>query len=482
MIFFIMSRSNTYILSWFKKITILILFLSAIFLRATSQNVKIIEFGWDYPDVMELSNGLGSMQNTPFDGICFSLQRKIMEAFDTAVQSDQYFEFEKLNQLHWGKYSSNFIILRGFSKTGGNWFDDYAWENISHNMVNLSKAMKAKNIKGILFDPEYYYENKFFNPWTFSAEQYPGKTLEQVQNKVKQRGEQFIIALQKQQSSFTFISIWIASLIAQEKKYTPLEKTRHVLLISFIEGMLNKKISTVTIADGDEYAYWNKTPSQFLESKNFLKNTLLQLMHSQKAIQQIKNIEIAQPVFYDGLMGVAPSFDKGLKNAAKWKWLNENIKYALASSDQYVWFYSQRINWWKGNINDTLLGILKENKLAIANSNLKPVIHNNMSFSNKVGYNNINSNKGYYHNITGSEKNETAFTFEWNSALKKLSIHFNNTLPLLTYIYLNNKLKTQLSPTSSDTTINVPTFTKGNLIIINKYKSNTESSAIYVLK
>ncbi|MEO7045733.1 MAG: hypothetical protein ABI091_10545 [Ferruginibacter sp.] len=449
--------------------------------QTNAQNVKIIEFGWDYPDVVQMSVRLDSMQNTSFDGICFSLQRQIMEAFDTSLQKDSYFEFKNLQALKWGKYSSNFIILRGFSITGGNWFDDKAWKNISVNMNNVSKAMQIGNLKGILFDPEYYYENKLFNPWTFSTAQYPGKTLLEVQNKVKQRGKQFITALQSVRKSFNFISIWIASLIAQERKYTPLDKTRHVLLISFIEGILEDKNKNVTITDGNEYAYWNTKPSEFLEAKTFLKNTLLGLLHSEKSKKEAKNIEIAQPVFYDGLIGASPSFEKGLKRDTKWKWLNQNIKFAIAASDKYVWFYNERLNWWNGNLNDTVLTILQENKSAFIKSDI--MINDSLasSYINNISDNNIDSEQGYYVDIN-KNKNKIAFDFDWNLKVQQLNINFRNNLPATTSIYINNSLAKQIAPTDLIISVGLPTFDKGTLVIINEYEDKTESSAIYILK
>jgi hypothetical protein len=463
------------------KKPLLVIILSFSLLETEAQKVKIIEFGWDYPDVTQLSRRLDSMQNTPFDGICFSLQRKIMESFDTSLQQNSYFQFNKLPSLKWGKYSNNFIIVRGFSKTGGNWFDDIAWQNISSNMVNLSRAMQIGNLSGILFDPEYYYENKLFNPWTFSQAQYPGKTLAEVQNQVKRRGQQFIASLQKVKSSFTFISIWMASLIAQEKKYTPLDKTRHILLISFIEGMLENKNNGVTMTDGNEYAYSNATPSQFFDAKSLLRNTMIELLHSEKSKKEAENIEIAQPVFYDGLMGTTPFFDKGLKRSLKWKWLNENIKYAIASSDHYVWFYCQHINWWNGTANDTALAILQKDKSAFVDNNTRPNYGYKSSFVATTGYNNVNSNQGYY-NATVEEKNERAFDFNWDSKQKKLRVNFRDKIPVATSIYINNTIAKQLTPSNLNVRVSIPAFTTGVLAIINTYRDKTESSAIYVLK
>ena len=449
------------------------------FFKVSSQSVKIIEFGWDYPDIPELAARLDSMQNTPFDGICFSFQRNIMEVFDTSLKHDSYFEFKRLQSLEWGKYSSNFIILRGYSKTGGNWFDDKAWENISENMVNLSRAMQMKNIEGILFDPEYYYEDQMFNPWTFSAEQYPGKTLKQVQDQVKQRGKQFITSLQKLENSFTFISIWMASLIAQEKKYTPINKTRHVLLISFIEGILGGKNKDVIITDGNEYAYWNTKPSQFLEAKSLLRNTMVELLHSKKSKKEVKDIQMAQPVYYDGLMGTNTPIGKELKRDIKWKWLNENLKYAMASSDQYMWIYSERNNWWNDTVNDTLLMMLQQVKASINNESEPD--NDKSSFIKRSSYNDINSRKGYYTD-TIKIKNKAAFNFTWNQELKELILNFRNKTPLSTFIYFSNILQKKIRPLGLNVSISLPDFKNGRLVIINKYEDKTESSAICILK
>jgi len=468
-------------LIFFKKITILVFLLTAIFFKTFSQKVKLIEFGWDYPDVTYLSDRLDSMQNTPFDGICFSFQRKIMEAFDSSEKTDSYFQFEKLNSLKWGKYTDNFIILRGFSKTGGNWFNDEAWENISENMVNLSGAMQMKNIKGILFDPEYYYENKLFNPWTFSAEQYPGKSFQQVQNQVKERGKQFITSLQKRSKSFTFISIWIASLVAHEKKYTPIDKTRQALLMSFFEGILEGKNKNVIITDGNEYGYWNTKPSQFLEAKSLLRNTMQELLHSAKSKKEAEKIQIAQPVYYDGLMGTNIPIGKDLERNIKWKWLNANLKYAIASSDRYMWFYSERNNWWNNTVNDTLLTMLQKDKGLITGRNSKQDTSLTSLFIKRISCNAANNGNGYYIDTT-ELNNEPAFNYSWNQKLKEITLDFRKKMPLSTFIYIDNNLQKQIKPSGLNVEISVPDFSKGSLIVINKYKDEMESSAIYILK
>ncbi len=466
-------------------ISLLIVFLFAFLpFLSLAQKPILIKFGWDYPDVKTLNSRIDSMQNTPFDGICFSLQRSIMEAFDTVPKKEGYFEYDKLKAIKWGKYTDNFIVLRGFSKTGGNWFDDSAWITIEKNITGLSKAMKAGRLKGILFDPEYYYTDSLYNPWTFTKSQYPVHSFNEVKERVKKRGIQFVSALQKHKPTFTFLSLWITSLIVEERKYNiPVEKTQHALLIPFIEGMLEGKKQTVTITDGNEFAYWNNKPSQFAESTAYLKKSLIELLSAKKAKSVARGIKIAQPLFYDGLMAAVPLFEKGADNQTKWAWLDENLKQAFASTDNIVWFYSQRINWWEGKVNDTLVALIQKNKDFYLDKNTTQKNSNVLSFS--WGADNINSGKGYFYKSAkgGPVKiGEKAFTYKWNSRSKKLTVNFIDSLPVSLSVYTNNILKKTILPKKQSTIFTLPGFYTGRMIILLKYKNNVEAAAIEVAR
>lgn len=461
----------------FKVILFLILFTVTSF-QGFTQSPKLIEFGWDYPDVDQLSKGLSSMQNTPFDGICFSLQRGIMGAFDPIVQPEDYFEYKKLKTLQWGKYKDNFILLLGYGQTGGHWFDDEAWKGITKNMEGLSKAMSAKGIKGILFDPEYYLPDPLYNPWTYNKKQYPNQSLEVVQSMVKKRGMQFINALQKYRINFSFLSLWITSLIVLEKTNMPMVDTRQVLLLSFFEGLMEAKNKTVTVIDGNENAYWYYAPSQFLESSAKLNKHTAELMKSKKAISAVQNIELAQPVFYDGLMGMAPDFERGRDNINKWKWVEANTKYAMASSDKFVWFYSQRINWWKNMVNDTLIRILKNSKLEF---NSPSVFKNKNAGSLKetvLSSSAANTGKGYYYSndLKAPWKTEqVAFSFKWNAADKNLQIKFPPKMPESITLFINNTYSKINYHQESIVNIRLTKFKKGKIIVLAKYKNNLEA-------
>ena len=473
---------NRYLLStiqiWFCATFFIGIFVSEV----DAQNPVIIEYGWDYPDINKLSKRLDSMQNTPFDGICFSLRPLVIDAFDTVAQKEAYFEYDKLQSLKWGKYTHNYLLLFGFSKTGGNWFDDKAWQAIEHNMNGLSKAMLVGKLKGILFDAEYYYSNQLYDPWTYSEKQYPNLSFEEVQNKVRLRGGQFIRALQHYTSNFSFLSIWLISLVIEDLKYGPIEKARHALLVPFMEGVLQSKSKSVKIIDGNEYAYWNHKPSQFLASADYLKTNTINLMKGSIAKKLATGITTAQPIFYDGLLANHVDYQKGVPYLHRWKWLEENLKFAIATStSNTVWFYNQKVDWWQGKVNDTLFNIVANSKSAFEARYKKQLLPKEKLLQNKC--NNVNSGNGYYYLPDNKKPMETgtiAFNFKWNATKKLLQIQYLDRLPDSIKIYVNSSLSKKILPKATGNLILLKTFKKGKISILAQYNNNVEACGIQV--
>jgi hypothetical protein len=328
--------------------SILIMLLTGL-LAQTQSNKKIIEFGWDYPTVDYLRQHLPIMEQRPFDGVVFSFQTEIMEVFRSAPLPDNYFQLEELARLPFHKFTHNFFFIRLQSSDGAHWYDDARWEVIEANAEKLSLAVKTGKVKGCLLDPEYYGEDPMNNPWTYSPRQYPGHSFEQVQEKVRKRGSQFMRALQRHQRSQELLCLWIAGLVLADRQSMPLEKTRQALLPSFFEGMWLAKDSGIHIIDGNELSYWYRTPADFLERTAELVQQSKALMYPKGKEKDSINLEIAQSVFYDGLFATHPSFNKNLSATEKSNWHRQNLRFALATSDRYLWYYTERMNCWESH-------------------------------------------------------------------------------------------------------------------------------------
>lgn len=177
-------------------------------------------------------------------------------------------------------------------------------------------------------------------------------------------------------------------------------------------------------------------------------------------------------------MGMAPDFERGFNNINKWKWVEANTKFALASSHEFVWFYSQRIDWWKNKINDTLVQILKNSKLDF---NSPSIFKNNHASSFKqlvFTRNKLNTGKGYFYStdLKAPWKTEqVAFSFKWDSIYKNLHIFFAHKVPESITVFTNNisyKIKYNYE---SIVRISLKEFKKGKITILAKYKNNIQA-------
>lgn len=459
----------------------LLLLLGIIVVNPTNcQTKKIIGFGWDYPNVSQLLTNIGNMQQTPFDGICFSLQPDIIEAFYPVLHPASYYMTADIKNIKWGKYTDNYVLVRGMARSGGNWFNNQAWKIISKNMEGLSQAIKAGDLKGILFDPEYYYPDQNNNPWTYSVTQYPSKSFKQVQDQVRERGKQFVKALQKHDCSFTILSIWLGSLVAHERRTMTVDKSRHALLVPFMEGILLAKGAKVTLVDGNESAYWFSMPSQFLESAAFNQTNTEALMLSTAGKKKAQEIPLAQPVYFDGLLAAHPSLERGYGYLAKWNWLQENLKFALAtSSSNTVWFYYEQVKWWQGDVNDTLSKVIKNARENFTTTKVGGKSRKKDFIASK--WDNVNSGIGTFYSTdarTPMQTGDAAFNYTWNKVNNILEVTFNGPLPESFAVYVDHEKVINLSKVARFNKLVLNKFENVPVALLAKYATATEACAL----
>ena len=328
---------------------IFLLTLSMTLLVAPGQaqsNKKVIEFGWDYPTMDYLRKHLPAMEQRPFDGVVFSFQPDIMEVFRPSPLPDSYFQWDALASLPFRKFTHNFFFIRLQSSDGAHWYDDAKWQIIEANTERLSLAVKTGKVKGCLLDPEYYGEDPLKNPWTYSPQQYPGRSFQQVKEQVRMRGSQFMRALQRHQRSQELLCLWIAGLVLADQQSMRPEQTRQALLPSFCEGMWMSKDTGIHIIDGNELSYWYRSPVDFLEKTAALMHQSKAMMHPREKGKDSIDLKMAQAVFYDGLFATHPSFDQKLGSEEKSNWHQQNLRFALATTDKYLWYYTERMNCW----------------------------------------------------------------------------------------------------------------------------------------
>jgi len=344
----------------------LIIFLSSIiiifspyfsFAQNKLNEKKLIEFGWDSPTISSLKSGIPQKANAPFDGVFFSNDFNIYTAFDTIQYPDSKFQYEDLSKIQWNKFTDNFLLVRGAGHAGALWLDDKSWVKISRNLKMISKALAISKAKGIGFDPEYYFKDSTLNPWVYRSSWYNNLSYQEVGDFVRRRGKQFIQALQTSKPDVKIFCFWLLGLAEMQNRSQPIDETGMALYPFFVEGMLEGQNKLSEIIDGDESSYWYQKPENFIESGEYQREKGSHLI--KKPLQnKFKNVSLAQSVYLDGLYAKSPVFDKGFDKKTKEQWLKDNLYFALKTTDEYVWFYNEKINWWKNQVDSGVAEII----------------------------------------------------------------------------------------------------------------------------
>ena len=450
-----------------------IVLLTFIFLTSNdskSQNInnkKLVEFGWDYPNVSFLKAHISQMVKVPFDGVVFSFDFDIYNAFDTIQHPDSTFQYHDLAKIQWSTFTDNFLFVRGSSYTGAHWLDDQSWLKISRNLKKVSDALNISKAKGIGFDPEYYYNDSTLNPWVYRASWYNNMSYDEVGKYVRKRGGQFIKALQSSKPDVKILCFWLLDLVDMQSRTQPISKTGMALYSFFIEGMLEGKNETSEIIDGNESSYWYQKPLNFIMSGEYLRKRGEDFID--KSLQsKLNKVQLAQAIYFDWIYAKVPEYDKGYDKQSKDRWLEFNLYNALKTSDKYVWFYNERLNWWKGPVDSGLEKIITDVRNKI-----------NAEQNNKA---NQISGKSLTYDFKAKDPDKfKGFAYVYTKRKKILEITLlSNDIKSL-QVYKNSRLIYDLKdpPSNFKIDLNKKYSKKGNLIIL---ANNSEgiASAAYV--
>ncbi len=344
-------------------------------LSGVAQNLpkkKLIEFGWDVPSPEFVRDHIRGMETRPFEGIIFRT-KEYNHAFDTRPWTNAVFkpDMEALAAIKWGKFTDNFLTLYAANNWKMNWFDDSQWTVIEANMRLFSKAAKAGKCVGVCFDNEPYGDD----PWVFTGK-YPGKSFDEVAAKVRARGAQFMRALQSSTPDMKVLHFFQLSYYGDtiEETHNYRKETRPDLLNEpdparrnellstrwlalfepFFIGMLEAAGPNVTFIDGNEFAYYYDSPDDFFRHYHQMKVSALTLVPEPFRRKHFERVQAGNAVYYDILAAEkwGNSFKKFVPSNfmtmdERLRYLEHNVYWSLFTTDEYVWFYSENMNWWK---------------------------------------------------------------------------------------------------------------------------------------
>lgn len=324
---------------------------------------KLIEYGWDVPTPAQMRDMLGTMEARPFDGIIFRLSGG-MNAFETKPLDPAKFAEDAaiLKQLRFNRFTHNFVIIWGSPHSEWDWFNDEQWKAVEQNAQLLVKTGMAGHIKGICFDPEPYD----FDLWNYSKQaQHEKKSFAEYRAQVRLRGKELMRAFEKAMPGALVLSFFQISLIGhladmpEDQRAAELQRSSWGLMPDFFVGMLEGASPRARFVDGNETAYYYTSREQYFRAYHTIRQRCLFLIPENLREKYSRQVQAGNALYVDQNFALRqPDTQKYLSYRMtpeeRLRWFEHNTYWALYTADEYVWCYSERMNWWK---NETPPGL-----------------------------------------------------------------------------------------------------------------------------
>ena len=312
---------------------------------------KIIEYGWDVPYPDFVRDHIREMEAKPFEGIIFRTNG-FNHVFDTRPWNRSEFQphLDTLAQIKWQKFTDNFLTLYAANKWKMDWFNDEHWKVITENMKLFSLAVQTGNCVGVCFDPEPYGEN----PWAYPGS-YQDKSFAEVGDQVRRRGQEFMAALQEHKRELKVLSFFLMALFPNvvdepdpQVRMQKLQKNSYALLPAFVVGMLEAAAPGTILIDGNESAYYHENPLEFYKDYHLMRQRGQTLVPEPLRKKYNTNVQAGMALYIDQALGkrTTPTTSHYLSPEQQLRFFEHNVYYALTTTDEYVWCYSERMNWW----------------------------------------------------------------------------------------------------------------------------------------
>ncbi len=312
---------------------------------------KLIEYGWDVPTPAFIRLHIHEMEQRPFDGLIFRLKGGT-NVLEPAEWTESQFaeDFDNLANTPWEKFTDNFVSMLAASKQ--DWFDDAHWSLIEKNTALVAKAGRIGKCVGICFDPEPYGNN----PWDYRITAHKDtKTFAEYQAKVRERGAQFIRAIEREFPNPKILTFYQIALFRQfcvpmdpEERMKKLAEHDYALYPAFLNGILDAAGPGVVLIDGNENAYYYEEAAPYFAAYHLMTQRAKYLIDPALWNSYRTQVQAGQALYIDQYFGLRTEKVLGyyMTPEERPKWFEHNVYWSLFSSDQYVWCYSERMNWW----------------------------------------------------------------------------------------------------------------------------------------
>jgi len=260
-----------------------------------------------------------------------------------------------LRDLRFTRFTDNFVLIWGSPAAGFDWFDDTQWQAIETNATLLVRVAQAGRVRGICFDPEPYD----FSLWEYAKQpKAKDRSFAEYRAKVRQRGSQLMRAFEKGMPGATILTFFHVSLfdrfadLPETEREQKLGRESWGLMPDFFVGMLEGASPNARFIDGNENAYYYTSREQYFRAYQAIRRRALGLVPPELRDKYERQVRAGQALYVDQNFALRePRKEQYLSYRMsaeeRTQWFEHNTYWALYTTDEYVWCYSERMNWWK---------------------------------------------------------------------------------------------------------------------------------------
>ncbi|WP_199248598.1 hypothetical protein [[Phormidium] sp. ETS-05] len=340
-------------------ITTLVCFLASKTDSVELNRGKIIEMGWGTPTPIYIRDHIQEMQQIPLDGIVIGFaDNENRNIFGNSlwgaktVNIDDYSQsVEAIKNTQFGRFTENFLR---FNVMPGeiDWHDEN-FKSVIKNARLAAQVAKSGGLKGVLLDVEHYQGKPFCY---LSQPERLEHSFREYQQKVRQRGRQFIRAINEAYPDIKILLTFGYHIAYVERK--SLQQANYGLLPSFLNGILEGSLANTLIFDGWEFSYGYKTEEQFQEAYETIHQKGLERTNVKEDF--IDHYRASFGLWID--VGQVWQPNNYSENYFTPEQFEDSLRFALNHTDGYVWIYSQKARWWDGKMPKPYIDALTKAK------------------------------------------------------------------------------------------------------------------------
>jgi hypothetical protein len=355
---------------------------------------KLLEVGWDAPTPAYAARHLRKMERRPFDGVVMDLaaiRRDGSRFLTKRVTPARAFVGDRaaLSSMKSGKLTDNFVRLNSACDDGWDWFSHRDWVAARTNVQRIAvTAASGPQVAGIFFDPEPYGRNC----WNYAEQIRKGnKSFRDYEAVVRTRGASFMRQLQRADPQLKVLGTALMSGVKDGPWLDPNSSPRDLrsalkrhgegLLPAFVDGMVSVAKPGTIVADGNENSYYALNMAGYWAGERRVINRgarkvvrgydrarYREFYRHDYAVYADLNLDLFEPGpdCADWCGQWVPHY---LGQRDRLRLLKRQIYDALKTSDEYVWYYSERQDWWNFGGRDTgqqLAPVSADAKAAVA--------------------------------------------------------------------------------------------------------------------